>query len=129
MKMTTPTAEEFFASHGFDAKGNPINAPKAERDEAIYDLDRFIGAQLEDREISHDCVADIEHALANTEARLANVKAQNRPGHVNAHEYEDRVKEHEYEEHAKELRASSRRSLPATLSAFTRCFPKPSRTL
>lgn len=104
MKTTTPTAEEFFASHGFDAKGNPINAPKAERDETIYDLDRFVGAQLEDREISHDCVADIEQALAHTEARLANVKAQRRPGHVNAHEYEDLVKEHEYEEHAKELR-------------------------
>lgn len=93
MKTTTPTAEEFFASHGFDAKGNPINAPKAERDETIYDLDRFIGAQLEDHEVSRDCAEDIEQAAERSETLAATYKAQGKL---------DRVKE--YEQDARELR-------------------------
>jgi len=95
MKTTTPTAEEFFASHGFDANANPINAPKADHveGETIYDLDRFTSGQLDDRELSRDCVEDIEQAAARTEALAATYKAQGKP---------DRVKE--YEQDSRELR-------------------------
>src|SRR5258708_1880076 len=85
MKTTTPTAEEFFASHGFDANANPINTLKAERlegDETIYDLDRFTSGQLDDREVSRDCVEDIEQAAERAETLAATYKAQGKHDHV-----------------------------------------------
>jgi hypothetical protein len=95
MKTTTPTAEEFFASHGFDANANPINAPKAERveGETIYDLDRFTSGQLDDHEVSRDCVEDIEQAAERAETLAATYIAL---GKI------DRVRE--YEQDARELR-------------------------
>jgi hypothetical protein len=65
----------------------PINSPKSvEVDEKIYDLDRFTSGQLDDREVSRDCVEDIEQALARTEARAAEYTAQGRPDHVREYE-------------------------------------------
>jgi hypothetical protein len=80
MKTTAPqTAEEFFASEGYDENGEPINAPKseyAEGDQTIYDLDRFVGGQLDDREVSGDSVEDIMQAAERTEALAAAYIAQ-----------------------------------------------------
>lgn len=79
MKTTTLAADDILASEGYDKNGYPINAPKAECVEGaqtIYDLDRFVGGQLDDREVSREPVEDIEQAAERSKALAAMYKSQ-----------------------------------------------------